>query len=126
VFPSVVGRKASLGGEKGATLFGFDAINAKEELQINYPVKSAVITEWWPSLPVPLRSDRNARNDMTSLWKYTFRQALRVNPEERRVLLTEPIENPKMHREKMTEIMFERLRSNPYNLVAQGHFTGLR
>jgi len=96
VFPSIVGRLLEPSAKSKKKVFGYDAINSQEEnLNMNYPVKNAIITDW---------------SDMKALWNYTFSEALRVRPEEHRVLLTEPIENPKMHREKMTEIMFERFK----------------
>ena len=46
--------------------------------------------------------------DMTHLWDYTFYEALGVDPQGRKILLTEPPMNPTSNRQKMCEVMFER------------------
>ena len=43
---------------------------------------------------------------MEKIWDYSFRQ-LKASPNEHPVLLTESVMNPKVNREKMTQIMFE-------------------
>lgn len=48
-------------------------------------------------------------DDMTKLWEYTFKEQLGVNDfSDHKILLTEPPLNPKVNREKMCEIMFEK------------------
>lgn len=44
---------------------------------------------------------------MNKVWEYCFANELRVDPSENRVMLTEAPLNPKVNREKMTEVMFE-------------------
>ncbi len=38
---------------------------------------------------------------------YTFDEKLRIDPQGRKILLTEPPMNPKKNREEMAQIMFE-------------------
>jgi actin-related protein len=60
---------------------------------------------WKLSLPVVHGLVANW-DDMERLWHHTFGQ-LNVQPEHHPVLLTEAVMNPKAHREKMVQIMFE-------------------
>lgn len=47
-------------------------------------------------------------DDIQHLWDFTFYDRMRINPEGRRILLTEPPMNPLKNREQMCEVMFER------------------
>ena len=57
-----------------------------------YPIERGIITNW---------------DDMEKIWSHTFRNELRVYPEECCVLLTEQPSNLGANREKTTQIMFE-------------------
>jgi len=70
---------------------------------------------------------------MEHLWDHTFTEALKINPKECKIMLTEPPMNPKKNRETMVTKMFEKYQfSHVYvgiqavlTLYAQGLLTGI-
>ena len=62
-------------------------------LKATTPTQNRIVTDW---------------EMMEFVWHHTFYSELRVAPEEHPVLLTEPFNNPKSHREKIVTVMFEK------------------
>lgn len=100
IFPSLVGRPVLRYEEKMIDnielkdiMVGDEASRLRAYLQITYPLENGIVRNW---------------DDACALWDYTFHEKLKVNPEECKIMLTEPPMNPKQNREKMVETMFEK------------------
>eukprot|EP00747_Dinoflagellata_sp_TGD_P168347 gnl/TRDRNA2_/TRDRNA2_194525_c0_seq1.p1 gnl/TRDRNA2_/TRDRNA2_194525_c0~~gnl/TRDRNA2_/TRDRNA2_194525_c0_seq1.p1 ORF type:complete len:379 (-),score=99.22 gnl/TRDRNA2_/TRDRNA2_194525_c0_seq1:44-1180(-) len=97
VFPAVIGRPkhgtAMPGSEKRDYFMGEEAIAKKGVLAISYPIEHGIIKDW---------------TDLEKLWHHTFFDALRINPEEHSIIVTEAPMNPKKNRERMVELLFEK------------------
>lgn len=96
VFPACVGRPkhSKVGGDDSEDFFlGNAAIEKRGVLTITQPVEHGIVHDW---------------NEMEMIWRHTFFNELRVNPEEHAVLVTEAPFNPKKNRERMIEVLFEK------------------
>jgi actin-related protein len=96
VFPSVVGRPSATGayvsmGQMDAWV-GTEAQSRRGFLTLKYPIEHGLVHNWC---------------DMEKIWHHAFYNELRVVPGEHPVLLTEPPLNPRAHRKRMVQIMFE-------------------
>jgi actin-related protein 2 len=73
-------------------MVGDEAADNRTYLQISQPMEHGIVHNW---------------DDMKHLWDYTFFEKLRIDPQGRKVLLTEPPMNPKANRQRMCQVMFE-------------------
>ncbi len=73
-------------------MIGDEAAENRNYLQVTQPMEHGIVKNW---------------EDMKHLWDYTFDEKLKINPQGRKVLLTEPPMNPKVNRQKMCQVMFE-------------------
>lgn len=122
IFPTVVGRPrisgTSIGPDPKDCYIGDEAHAKRGLLSLRSPVEHGIVSSW---------------DDMEKLWSHTFYNELRASPEEHPCLLTEIPLNPKNHREKMTQILFETFNVPAYyvslhavlSLYSSGRTTGL-
>ncbi|KAK0535883.1 Arp2/3 complex subunit, actin nucleation center [Tilletia horrida] len=99
VFPSIVGRPILRVEERDAAaaeikdiMVGTEAAEQRNYLQVTQPMEHGIVKDF---------------GDMRHVWNYTFDEKLRIDPQGRKILLTEPPMNPKKNREEMCQIMFE-------------------
>ncbi|CAH1717579.1 unnamed protein product [Chironomus riparius] len=100
IFPSMVGRPTiravnKIGDiEVKDLMVGDEASQLRSMLEISYPMENGMVRNW---------------EDMCHVWDYTFGpKKMNVDPENTKILLTEPPLNPLKNREKMIEVMFEK------------------
>lgn len=125
IFPSMIGRpilraeeSISEAIELKDIMCGDEAAAVRQTLEIQYPVENGIVRNW---------------DDMEHLWNYTFYEKMQIRPNEFKILLTEPPQNPVKNREKLIEKMFETYEFGAANvsvqamltLYAQGLLTGV-
>jgi len=124
IFPSLLGRPILRAEEKiegieiKDLMFGEEASKLRSMLQLSYPMENGIVRNW---------------EDMELLWNYTFTEAMKVDPKECKIMLTEPPMNPKKNREMMVSTMFEKFGFKAcyvaiqavLTLYAQGLLTGV-
>ena len=96
IIPSIVGRakhRASMIGlEQRDHFVGTEAQAKRGVLALKYPIEHGVVRDW---------------ESMEKIWNHVFRQALRVEPAEHPVMLTEVPWNPRPCREQSVQMLFE-------------------
>ncbi|ELP86615.1 actin, putative [Entamoeba invadens IP1] len=96
VFPTVVGVPKTLikmiGCGTRESYVGEEAISRMSVLHITHPIHDGKVVNY---------------DDLRSIWHHTFYNELRVNPEERSVILTEDFELSYKVREQMSQYVFE-------------------
>lgn len=120
--PMIVGKPKSpdimAGMDQKDAYFGQEAMNKKIYLNLQEPVKAGVVT------------DINILEQI--LEHEIFNNALKVSPDEHKILLTEPPNNPKEKREELITIMFDTFKvpkvylgnQSVLSLFATGRTTG--
>jgi len=71
---------------------GEEAMELRGLMNLKFPIEHGVVDDWIA---------------MERIWHYTFYTDLRIDPSEHPVLLTEAPLNPRLNREKISEVMFE-------------------
>lgn len=122
VFPTVIGRPKQpgimVGMDQKDNYVGDEAEAKKSVLNLKYPIEHGVINDW---------------NDMQKIWHHTFYNALRVDPKNCFVHMTDAPLNSKANREKMIQIMMETFQVERFfvsvqavlALYASGRTTGI-
>ncbi|XP_060075292.1 uncharacterized protein LOC132554981 [Ylistrum balloti] len=96
---------------------GDQVIKNMDALDVRRPIERGIVTDW---------------DVMETVWHHVFSD-LRINPIDNNVLVTEPLLNPMTNREKMAQVMFEKIQPrgmyvispNILSLYASGRMTGL-
>ena len=96
VFNSCVGRPKvpgiMVGLDQKDIFMGNDATEKRDVLRIDRPIDRGFVTNW---------------DDMEKIWHHSLFSELQVCPDEHPIMMTESPLNPRLNREKTTQIMFE-------------------
>lgn len=101
IIPSIIGKTELRKNQKigdvelKEIMIGDEAAPHRAFLNISYPLNEGKVTNW---------------DQMEMLWEYCFDRKLELGPDKssKKILLTEPANNPNKNREKMGEIMLEK------------------
>jgi centractin len=106
------------GAVEGEKFIGKRAQELRGLLKINYPMRHGIVQDWV---------------DMERIWHHVYSEELKTSSEEHPLLITEAPLNPKRHRSKAAEILFETFNvpalfvsiQAVLSLYASGRTTGL-
>jgi actin-related protein 2 len=88
-------------------MVGEEAARLRAVLELNHPIDNGIIKDW---------------DMMEKLWEHGIYDKLGVvkeNVPNMQILLSEAPKNPKLNREKMAEIMFEKFGFGSLRIIAQ-------
>ena len=98
VAPSVVGtpkatvKSIMVGVKNNLEYYGDEAMCNSAFMNLSYPIERGVVKDW---------------KQFDDIINYTFRNHLRVCPEDHSLFITEPPLNPRENREKLCQVFFE-------------------
>jgi len=92
-----------MGGKK--EYIGDEAMSKKGILKLEYPIENGVINNW---------------DSVTSILSHLYFNELRTAPEDYPVLITDPEKDPKVNKEKIAQILFEKFKVPAIFLVNPG------
>ncbi|KAJ5079489.1 actin-7-related [Anaeramoeba ignava] len=108
-FPTIIGRlrheEIMIGVETQDLYIGNEAIKRKGFCTINYPIENGIVKNW---------------DEMEKILNHILDSELKIKSEDHPFLLTEPPFNPKINREKTTQIMFETFDIPAFYVASQG------
>ena len=99
-FSAIVGRqKYKHVSNQGSSIYvGSFAQSKRGALTLSYPIQHGIVQDW---------------EDLERLWDHTFKDVLRIDPQDHPLLITEPPMMPTSQREEMVEMLF-----NKFNVPA--------
>uniref|UniRef100_A0A8C0Q694 Uncharacterized protein n=1 Tax=Canis lupus familiaris TaxID=9615 RepID=A0A8C0Q694_CANLF len=100
-----VDKNLLVGMEEEDWFIGDEAQEKRGELNLQYPISRATVTNW---------------DNMEKIWHHSFYQVLRIAPEQHPLMMTEPPLNTMPSKEKMSQILFETFNVPALYLANQG------
>ncbi len=122
IIPTVIGKPKNanimVGMDQKEYFIGKEVEAKKALLNITHPIKQGIVQDW---------------DYMEKIWNHCFTEELRVAPEDHKFMMTEAPLNPKKNRERMAQIMFEKIGVQKFyvgiqavfSLYASGKTTGI-
>merc|ERR1719206_23961 len=109
VFPAVVGRtrkttKPSVPNQSDSVVLGGRALRKRGLLSLRYPIEHGIIVNW---------------DDLEAIWRHTFYDEMRTEPEGKSAFLCEAALNPKANREKSVQVLFEKFGLDSLAMASQ-------